>query len=95
MNNTYRSVFVTVLLAVLYLGFNFAIDTGSDDAPPESQSPQYQSESAIPDSDTASVSILRGFNDAIGNIADRTNPTVVTHPSDCESPAAFSFFTVF
>ncbi|MEX2368224.1 MAG: Do family serine endopeptidase [Balneolaceae bacterium] len=78
MNNTYRSVFVTVFLAVLYFGFTFVIDYGSDEASPEVQSPQYQSKSAIQVSDTASTPSLQGFNDAIVNIADRTNPTVVT-----------------
>lgn len=68
---------IAVIFAAVsfFVGMNIASDNGSTET--ESRSlPAYNTE-AVP-SDEVPIRSLRDFNNAIVNIADRTNPTVVT-----------------
>lgn len=102
MSNTYRSsVIVTVVVAILVLGLNYVVDMDSDS---RSVSPTSQTDSVSPryNTDTtgtlgtAPAAALGAFNDAIVDIADRTNPTVVTITTSqtvrVRQRSPFSFF---
>ncbi|MEX0995241.1 MAG: trypsin-like peptidase domain-containing protein, partial [Balneolaceae bacterium] len=93
MSNTYRSLLVTIVIAILYVGLNFVIDKNPEDTS-KTQAPQFNTQSTPADS--APSAILRELNDAIVDIAERTNPTVVTITTSqtvrVRQRSPFSFF---
>ncbi|MCC5941178.1 MAG: Do family serine endopeptidase [Balneolaceae bacterium] len=71
------AIAVLFAAASLLIGMQFASDNSStDDTPQNRELPAYNTGSD--DAESSSVNLLRDFNDAIVNIAERTNPTVVT-----------------
>ena len=71
-----KSIIAAVAIITLLLGMQFASD---QDAPPitDYNTPTYN-ESSATNADKIPIRTLADFNNAIVNIAERTNPTVVT-----------------
>jgi serine protease Do len=71
MNTTVRNIFGVAAAILVLLGFNLATDTGSVTFPTAEND-------KIESAENRSVSSLKDFNDAIVDIAEKTNPSVVT-----------------
>jgi len=90
MNKSVKSVVAVIAVVTVYLGFHYAVDFDSNDASlftlpnfnttltTDSSSDIDTNTAAETRSNRASVGTLHEFNDAIVDIAERTNPTVVT-----------------
>jgi serine protease Do len=91
MSKALKSFIIILTLTVIYLGIQYSSDFSSNDASffsfPDFNSEKVENtvdtsatESAVAEerSNRASVGTLHEFNDAIVDIAERTNPTVVT-----------------
>lgn len=76
MDRLITSIITAFTVVFLFATMQFVIDRNSDDTSERSM-PELQS-SADTTQNPAEVRTLRDFNDAIVNIAERTNPTVVT-----------------
>lgn len=73
MNSTVRNIFGVAAAVIVLLGFNWA--TGSDSL---SLSDETKNVDKIESAENRSVASLKDFNDAIVDIAEKTNPAVVT-----------------
>jgi serine protease Do len=76
MKNIKYSNVLWILTAVLLLGF-YTLDLESEEASVFTM-PDFTSTTEVPQSNNQNAPTLQDFNDAIVNIADQTNPTVVT-----------------
>ncbi|GAA5522863.1 Do family serine endopeptidase [Aliifodinibius salicampi] len=76
MKNIKYSNVLWILAAVLLLGF-YTLDLESEKASVFTM-PDFSSTTEVPQSNNQNAPTLQDFNDAIVNIADQTNPTVVT-----------------
>lgn len=90
------AIAVIFAVASLFVGYQLAIDnqSSSNDNTPNRALPAYNT--GEDESEVRSVNVLRDFNDAIVNIAERTNPTVVTITTTqtvrMRQQSPFSFF---
>ncbi|MDZ7808123.1 MAG: Do family serine endopeptidase [Gracilimonas sp.] len=71
MNTTVRNIFGVAATILVLLGFNYATDLNSITFPTAEND-------KIESAENRSVSTLKDFNDAIVDIAEKTNPSVVT-----------------
>src|SRR6056297_557474 len=71
MNTTVRNIFGVAAAILVLLGFNLATDSSSVTFPTADND-------KIESAENRSVSSLQDFNDAIVDIAEKTNPSVVT-----------------
>ncbi len=76
MKNVKYSNVLWIVAAVLLLGF-YTLDLESEEATVFTM-PDFSSTTEVSQSDTQNAPTLKDFNDAIVNIVDQTNPTVVT-----------------
>jgi len=74
MDRITKSVIAAVAVAFFFIGLNFANE--SDSGSTKSELPMYNESTQT--ADTQRVGTLRDFNNAIVEIADQANPTVVT-----------------
>jgi serine protease Do len=77
MDKLTKSVVAMLTIVMLFIGVQFTSDTGSDSASMFNL-PEFTTTNNVESSETVEVNSLRDFNDAIVNIAESTNPTVVT-----------------
>ena len=76
MDRITKSIIAIVAVAFFLIGINFG--SGQDASSDPSESQQELPEFRTLDNSDANPNILRDFNDALVDVADRTNPTVVT-----------------
>lgn len=86
MNKSFKSIIALLAVVIVYLGFHYAVDFDSNDASLFTL-PNFNTAAATDTntnnaaerrSNRASAGTLQDFNDAIVDIAELTNPTVVT-----------------
>lgn len=85
MSKTVKSVLTVLIMAVLFVGLNYTMDLESNGAslfrsvdPPGSEQETTISQESSEESAQPSTNPLLQFNDAVVDITERTNPTVVT-----------------
>ncbi len=89
------AIAVLFAFASFFVGMRFAADTTpTEETPTNRELPAYYT--GNDNAESSSVNLLRDFNDAIVNIAERTNPTVVTITTSrtvrVRQQSPFSFF---
>lgn len=70
MNTTVRNIFGVAAAVIVLLGFNWATDSATISLP--------ETDTKVTSAENRSVTSLKDFNDAIVDIAEKTNPAVVT-----------------
>lgn len=70
MNTTVRNIFGVAAAIIVLLGFNWATNSATNSMP--------DTDTKVISAENRSVASLKDFNDAIVDIAEKTNPTVVT-----------------
>lgn len=85
MSKTVKSVLTVLIMAALFVGLNYTMDLESNGAslfrsvdPPGSEQEATVSQESSDESAQPSTNPLLQFNDAVVDITERTNPTVVT-----------------
>jgi serine protease Do len=76
MDRITKSIIAVVAVAFFLIGINFG--SGQDSSPDPEEERQELPEFRTLDNSDANPNILREFNNALVDVADRTNPTVVT-----------------
>lgn len=77
MDKVTKSVLAMFTIVSLFIGLQFASDIDSDSASMFNL-PEFNTTEQVDSSESVQINSLRDFNDAIVNIAETTNPTVVT-----------------
>jgi len=77
--NTLTKTILTVIISLLvFAGIHFSGDIISDSTTPKQPMPDLKTESEVRPADSKELNTLSDFNDAIVEIAEKTNPAVVT-----------------